>query len=61
LPSLEDAALHLAARAVDRLIEMLRSNLARLQRSNDEARVGIAAGDFCLAHDAAIAAPTVER
>src|SRR5580692_4671789 len=56
-----DAVLHLATGAVDHLVEVLRGNLARLERGDDEARVGITAGDLGFTDDAAVAAPAVQR
>jgi hypothetical protein len=40
---------------------MLRGDLGRLERGDDKARVGITASDLCLADDAAVAAPAVDR
>jgi hypothetical protein len=53
--------LHLAAGAIDRLVEMPRLGLAAAERGDDEARVGLALGPFRLADDAARAAPAVQR
>src|SRR6202034_611480 len=58
--ALLDAVLHIAARAVDLLVELPRTDLAPLQRG-DEARIGLAAGHLGLADDPALAAPTVQR
>jgi hypothetical protein len=57
--ALLDAVFHLAAGTVDLLIEMPCANLARCERRDNKARVGLAAGDFGLADDAPFAAPTV--
>src|SRR5262249_53341316 len=50
-----------AARAVDLLIEMSSLMLGAGQRGDNEARVGLAAGPFGLADDAARPAPAVQR
>jgi hypothetical protein len=59
--TLLNPVLHLAAGAVDRLIEMPRANLGPLERGDDKARVGVAARPFGLADHAAVAAPAVQR
>jgi len=56
-----DAVLHLAAGAIDRLVEVARLGRLGLEAGDDEARVGVALGAFGLADDPAPAAPAVER
>src|SRR5262249_38656513 len=53
--------LHLAARAVDRFVEMPCFGLRGLERGDDKARVGRTAGPLGLATDATHAAPAVQR
>src|SRR6187402_206864 len=59
--TLLDPALHLGARAVDLLIEPTPIDLCGRKRGDDEAWVGLVAGDLGLADNAAFPAPTVER
>jgi len=56
-----DAVLHVAARAVGLLVEVPRACLAALERGDDEARIGLAAGHLGLADDPAFPAPRAER
>jgi hypothetical protein len=56
-----DAVLHLAAGAVEILVELPRLDLAPRQRGDDEARISFAAGPFGLGDDVASAAPVVPR
>src|SRR5439155_24177212 len=58
--ALLDAVLHFATGAVDHLVETLSADLAGLERGDDEARIGLAAGELRLADDAASAAPPAE-
>src|SRR3954452_86108 len=55
-----DTVLHLAAGAVDPLVQPPGVDLDRWQRGDDEARIGLALSPFSLADDAANAAPTVQ-
>src|ERR671910_3586968 len=52
--------LHVAAGAVDALVERTGVAFAGLERGDDEARVGLAAGPLGLADDASSARPAVE-
>ena len=56
-----DAVFHLAAGAVELLVEV--AGLVHLapQRSDDKPRIGFAAGPFRLGDDPTLAAPTLER
>ena len=54
-----DAVLHVAAGAVDVLVELPRSRLSALERGDDEARIGLALRPLRLGDDAAPAAPAV--
>jgi hypothetical protein len=56
-----DAVLHIAARAVDLLVEMSRASLVPLESSDDVAWIGLAAGHLGIADDTAFAAPAAER
>src|SRR3954462_3385403 len=56
-----DPVLHLAARAVDRFVEMPCLGLRGLERGHDKAWVGRTTGPLGLAHDAPPAAPAVQR
>ena len=58
--ALLDAVLHLAAGAVDALVEAAGVDLGGTQRGDDEAWVGRATGPFGLADDAPPARPAVE-
>ena len=59
--ALLDTVLHLAAGAVDLLVEAPPIDLRRRERGDDEARVGLVARHLGLADDAAFPAPTVQR
>ena len=56
-----DPVLHLAAGAVDLLIEKAGARLGLVQRGDDEARIGLAVCPFRLGDDPAPARPAVER
>src|SRR5207249_2265781 len=56
-----DAVLHVAAGAVDLLVEVTRLGLVTAERGDDEARIGFALRPFGLADDAATAAPAFAR
>src|SRR5665213_373237 len=56
-----DQVLHLAARAIDRLVEIFSGNLPLLQRGDNKTRIGLIAGPLRLADDTALAAPTIAR
>src|SRR5208283_3966198 len=56
-----DAVLHVAAGAVDVLVEFSRAGLCALERGDDEARIGLVLCPLRLGDDAAPAAPAVER
>jgi hypothetical protein len=56
-----DPVLHLAAGAVDLLVERAAIRLGRFQRRDDEARIGFALCPFGFADHPAPARPTVER
>src|SRR5258708_40100131 len=56
-----DAVFHIAAGAIDVLVEVARRRLGTLQRGDDEARIGLALGPLGLGDDATPAAPTVDR
>src|SRR5207237_6892029 len=56
-----DAVLHLAAGAIELLVEMARLMLLAAERGDDKARVGRALGPFGLGDDPALAAPAVPR
>ena len=56
-----DPVLHLAACAVELLVEVAGLVLLARQRGDDKARVGLALGPFGLGDDAAFVAPTVAR
>ncbi len=56
-----DPVLHLAAGAIDLLVEKAAVGPGLAERGDDEARVGLALGPFRLADDAPPARPTVER
>src|SRR6185437_10926443 len=56
-----DAVFHIAASAVDVLVEVPRRRLGPLQRGDDEARIGLALGPLGLGDDATPAAPAVDR
>src|SRR3954453_16774454 len=55
-----DTVFHLAAGAVDPLVQPSGVDLDRGQRGDDEARISLALSPFSLADDAANAAPTVQ-
>src|SRR5271169_5819762 len=59
--TLFDAVFHVAAGAVDLLVERLRRGVLTTQRGDDNARVGGARGPLGLGNDAALAAPAVAR
>ena len=59
--ALLDAVLHLAAGAVDLLVEVRASQLGSAERGDDEARIGLALRPLGLADDAAPAAPALAR
>ena len=56
-----DAVLHIAARAVDVLVEERCGTLGCIERGDDEARIGLPACPFGLADHAAFVAPAVQR
>ena len=56
-----DAVFHVAAGAVNVLVESSRAGLTALERGDDEARVGFALRPLRLGDDATAAAPAVER
>ena len=56
-----DAVFHVAAGAVDLLVERLRCGVLGTQRSDDKPRISRAAGPFRLGYDPAMAAPAVAR
>jgi len=56
-----DAVFHVAAGAVDLLVEKAAIGLGWLERGDDEARIGLALCPFRLADHAATARPAVER
>src|SRR5713226_1030843 len=56
-----DAVLHLAASAIDLLIEVLAADLGGAQRGDDKPWIGVATSNLGLADDETIAAPTVQR
>src|SRR5690625_4523509 len=59
--ALLDAVFHVAARAIEALIEPASRNLAGLQRGDDEARVGLVAQPLRLGDHAPPARPAVQR
>src|SRR4029077_10607468 len=59
--ALLDAVFHLAAGAIELLVEVASLVSFARQRGDDKARIGFAAGPFRLGHDAALAAPAVAR
>src|ERR1700731_3025913 len=56
-----DAVLHLAASAIDLLIEVLAGYFSGVQRRDDKPWIGVATSNLGLADDATPAAPTVQR
>src|SRR5262249_52294360 len=56
-----DAVFHVAACAIDLLVEVTGLMLAASQRGDDKTRVGLAAGPLGLADDAARPAPAIQR
>src|SRR6516162_8246633 len=56
-----DAVFHVAAGAIDLLVEVAGLMLAASQRGDDKTRVGLAAGPLGLADDAARPAPAIQR
>src|SRR5260221_9994218 len=55
--TLLDPIFHLAARAVDVLVEIFGSALGALERGDDEARIGLALGPLGLGDDPALTTP----